>query len=232
MPAILLKPDFKREQAAMRDGCQIVAGVDEAGRGPLAGPVVAAAVILNPLRIPKGLDDSKVLTPDTREALYEKIMASAEVAVVSACPERIDRDDIRKATLWAMCRAVAALPREPHRVFVDGREFPDGLPCPAEAVVDGDAKLVSIAAASIIAKVTRDRMMRRLGMSVTGYGFERHVGYSTREHKEALVRLGPTVHHRRSFAPVRLALELRDGRADGATAGLLMLEEARVDAAE
>ncbi|MGQ4275289.1 ribonuclease HII [Terrihabitans sp. B22-R8] len=204
-------PDFRRERRSIKDGCEIVAGVDEAGRGPLAGPVVAAAVVLNPRKIPKGLDDSKALTPERREALYLDIMEHAEVAFVSASPARIDRDDIRKATLWAMCAAVSALPRAPGRVFVDGKEFPNGLPCPAEAVIDGDAKLVSIAAASIIAKVTRDRLMRRLAQSVEGYGFERHVGYGTREHRAALARLGPTCHHRRSFAPVRLAWEIRSG---------------------
>ncbi len=205
------RPSFRRERAAMKDGCTLIAGVDEAGRGPLAGPVVAAAVILDPQRIPKGVDDSKAMTVEARELLYTKIMATAEVAFVSACPARIDAIDIRKATLWAMCAAVEALPRRPDRVFVDGREFPDGLPCPAEAVIDGDAKLVSIAAASIIAKVTRDRLMRRLALSVQGYGFERHVGYATAEHRKALIDLGPTTHHRRSFAPVRLAHDMRNG---------------------
>jgi len=195
----------------MKNGGEIVAGVDEAGRGPLAGPVVAAAVILNPKRIPKGINDSKAMTPAARETLYREIMRTAEVAFVSASPRRIDRIDIHKATLWAMCAAVEALPRRPHRVFVDGKEFPDGLPCPAEAVVDGDAKLVSIAAASIVAKVTRDRLMQRLGLSLPGYGFEKHMGYATREHREALERLGPTDHHRRSFAPVRIACEVRAG---------------------
>ena len=224
------RPSFRRERAAMKDGCTLVAGVDEAGRGPLAGPVVAAAVILDPKRIPKGLNDSKVLDLEKREALYQKIMASAEVAFVSAAPARIDRIDIRKATLWAMCAAVEALPRRPDRVFVDGKEFPHGLPCPAEAVIDGDAKLVSIAAASIVAKVTRDRIMRRLGMSVQGYGFERHVGYATREHRAALVDLGPTRHHRRSFAPVRLAWELREGVIAPAQAELFI--ESEMEAAE
>ena len=224
------RPSFRRERAAMKDGCTLVAGVDEAGRGPLAGPVVAAAVILDPKRIPKGLNDSKGLDLEKREALYQKIMASAEVAFVSAAPSRIDRIDIRKATLWAMCAAVEALPRRPDRVFVDGKEFPHGLPCPAEAVIDGDAKLVSIAAASIIAKVTRDRIMRRLGMSVQGYGFERHVGYATREHRAALIDLGPTQHHRRSFAPVRLAWELREGVIAPAQAELFV--ENDIQAAE
>ncbi len=229
-PPVQRRPHFRFERAAMKNGCALVAGVDEAGRGPLAGPVVAAAVILDPKRMPKGIDDSKVLSAERREALYAEIMATAEVAFVSASPARIDRIDIRKATLWAMCAAVEALPRKPDRVFVDGREFPDGLPCPAEAVVDGDAKLISIAAASIIAKVTRDRLMRRLALSVQGYGFERHVGYATREHRAALVELGPTSHHRRSFAPVRIAYEVKTGLLNAATAALLIEEE--IEAAE
>lgn len=216
------RPSFRFERKAMKEhGCLLIAGVDEAGRGPLAGPVVAAAVILDPKKIPKGIDDSKkLLDPEVREALYLKIMASAEVAFVSASPARIDRIDIRKATLWAMCAAVDALPRRPDRVFVDGREFPDGLPCPAEAVIEGDAKILSIAAASIIAKVTRDRLMKRLASSVQGYGFERHVGYATREHRAALIELGPTPHHRRSFAPVRIAFEVKEGLVSPAQAFL------------
>ena len=201
----LPRPSFRFERKAMKNGCVRVAGVDEAGRGPLAGPVVAAAVVLDPKRIPKGLDDSKVLSPERREALYTEIMATAEVAFVSASPARIDRIDIRKATLWAMCAAVGALPNKPDCVFVDGREFPDGLPCPAEAVVDGDAKLVSIAAASIIAKVTRDRLMCALAQDCPGYGFEQHKGYAVPEHLEALDRLGPSIHHRSFFAPVAAA---------------------------
>lgn len=216
-------PNFRRERGLIKTGYDIIAGVDEAGRGPLAGPVVAAAVVLDPKRIPKGLDDSKVLTAERREALYLEIMATAETAFVSASPNRIDCDDIRKATLWAMCAAVKALPRKPAHVFVDGREFPDGLPCPAEAVIDGDARLVSIAAASIIAKVSRDRMMYRLGAALQGYGFERHVGYGTREHREALTRLGPTRHHRQTFAPVRALLQpqVSEQEAPGAELPLL-----------
>jgi ribonuclease HII len=226
------RPHFRFERKAMKThGCLLIAGVDEAGRGPLAGPVVAAAVILDPKKIPKGIDDSKkILDPEAREALYEKIMASADVAFVSASPSRIDRIDIRKATLWAMCAAVGALPRKPDRVFVDGREFPNGLPCPAEAVIDGDAKLLSIAAASIVAKVTRDRLMRRLALSVQGYGFERHVGYATREHRAALIELGPTSHHRRSFSPVRIAWEVKEGLFSASTAAILM--ESGIEAAE
>jgi ribonuclease HII len=224
-PRPAARPSFRFEKKAMKEGCTLIAGVDEAGRGPLAGPVVAAAVILDPKKIPKGIDDSKkLLDPEVREALYEKIMASADVAFVSACPARIDRIDIRKATLWAMCAAVEALPRKPDRVFVDGREFPQGLPCPAEAVIEGDAKLLSIAAASIIAKVARDRLMKRLATSVQGYGFERHVGYATPEHRAALIELGPTSHHRRSFAPVRIAFEMKEGIVSPAQAAFLFDE--------
>jgi len=225
------RPSFRRERAAYKDGRLCVAGVDEAGRGPLAGPVVAAAVVLDPKRIPKGLDDSKVLTAQRREELFAKIVATAEVSVVSASPARIDRIDIRKATLWAMCTAVEALPRKPCLVLVDGREFPDGLPCPAEAVVDGDAKILSIAAASIIAKVTRDRLMVRLGGRHPGYGFERHMGYATPEHRAALIALGPCEHHRRSFAPVRLAYERLNGGVSTEEA-LLLFDEATIEAAE
>ena len=196
-----IRPTFRRERAALKRGVWPVAGCDEAGRGPLAGPVVAAAVILDPKRIPRGLDDSKKLDAETREKLYAKICASAEVAVAVAPPARIDRDNILRASLWALARAVAALPVRPKLVFVDGRDRID-CGCDCEAVISGDALVASIAAASIVAKVTRDRLMMRLGVAHPGYGFERHMGYSVPEHFEALNRLGPTVHHRRSFAPV------------------------------
>jgi len=196
-----LRPTFRRERAAMKRGIFPVAGCDEAGRGPLAGPVVAAAVILDPKRVPRGLDDSKKLDRETREKLYPKICASAEVAVAFAPPARIDRDNILRASLWALARAVAALPVKPKLVFVDGRDRIDA-DCDCEAVIGGDAIIASIAAASIVAKVTRDRLMARLALAHPGYGFERHMGYSVPEHCEALVRLGPTIHHRRSFAPV------------------------------
>ena len=187
----------------MANGLFPVAGCDEAGRGPLAGPVVAAAVILDPKRIPRGLDDSKRLTAGEREALYEKICASAQLAVAFGSTARIDRDNIRQASLWALSRAVAALPVRPRIVFVDGC---DRILVPAEcdchSVIGGDGIVASIAAASIVAKVTRDRLMARLGASLPGYGFERHMGYSVPEHFRALAQLGPTPHHRRSFAPV------------------------------
>jgi ribonuclease HII len=196
-----IRPTFRRERAAIKRGVWPIAGCDEAGRGPLAGPVVAAAVILDPTRVPRGLNDSKKLDRETREKLYPKICATAEVAVAFAPPERIDRDNILRASLWALARAVAALPVRPKLVFVDGRDRID-VTCDCQAVIGGDAIVASIAAASIVAKVTRDRLMARLALAHPGYGFERHMGYSVPEHFEALARLGPTIHHRRSFAPV------------------------------
>jgi ribonuclease HII len=204
LPEEDIRPTFRRERAALKRGVWPVAGCDEAGRGPLAGPVVAAAVILDPKHVPRGLDDSKKLDPQTREKLYGRICASAEVAVAFAPPARIDRDNILRASLWALARAVAGLPVRPRLVFVDGRDRIDS-PCDCEAVVSGDAIIASIAAASIVAKVTRDRLMIRLGLLHPGYGFESHKGYSVPEHFDALARLGPTIHHRRSFAPVAAA---------------------------
>ena len=197
----------------MRRGLAPIAGCDEAGRGPLAGPVVAAAVILDPNRIPKGLDDSKKLLPEQREKLYAKICATAEVGIAFGCTARIDRDNILQASLWALARAVAALPRKPQLVFVDGRDR-IAVDCECQAVISGDALVLSIAAASIVAKVTRDRLMTRLGLLYPGYGFESHKGYSVPAHVEALARLGPTIHHRRSFAPVAAAY---GDPTDGAT---------------
>jgi ribonuclease HII len=202
---IITRPTFRRERAALKRGVWPIAGCDEAGRGPLAGPVVAAAVILDPDNIPRGLDDSKRLTPERRAVLYERICARAQVAVALAPPARIDRDNILRASLWALARAVAALPVKPALVFVDGRDRIDAG-CDCQAVIGGDGLVVSIAAASIVAKVTRDRLMACLGAAHPGYGFERHMGYSVPEHFEALDRLGPTVHHRRSFSPVAIAL--------------------------
>jgi ribonuclease HII len=199
-----IRPSFRRERAAFKRGVWPVAGCDEAGRGPLAGPVVAAAVVLDPKRVPRGLNDSKKLDPETREKLHAKICASAQVAVAIAPPWRIDRDNILRASLWALARAVACLPVKPQLVFVDGRDRIDAG-CNCEAVISGDAILASIAAASIVAKVTRDRLMTRLGRLYPGYGFENHKGYSVPEHFDALARLGPTIHHRRSFAPVAAA---------------------------
>jgi ribonuclease HII len=200
-----LRPSFRRERAALKRGIWPIAGCDEAGRGPLAGPVVAAAVVLDPERVPRGLDDSKKLDPPTRERLYAKICASGEVAIAIAPPWRIDRDNILRASLWALASAVEALAARPKLVFVDG-PFRIDIACDCEPVVSGDAIIASIAAASIVAKVTRDRLMTRLALAHPGYGFERHKGYSVPEHYEALERLGPTIHHRRSFAPVAAKL--------------------------
>jgi ribonuclease HII len=213
-----LRPSFRRERAAMKRGVFPVAGCDEAGRGPLAGPVVAAAVILDPNRIPRGLNDSKKLAAPERERLYERICASAEVGIAFGSRARIDRDNIRQASLWALARAVAALPVRPRLVFVDGCDRID-VDCDCQAVISGDALVLSIAAASIVAKVVRDRLMAQVGAAHPGYGFERHMGYSVPEHFRALAALGPTVHHRRGFAPV--AAVLGQGEEAVASRGLL-----------
>ena len=197
----VVRPTFRRERSALKRGVWPVAGCDEAGRGPLAGPVVAAAVILNPDDVPRGLDDSKRLTAERREVLYERICARAQVAVAMAPPWRIDRDNILRASLWALARAVAALPIKPRLVFVDGRDR-IAAGCDCEAVIGGDGIVMSIAAASIIAKVTRDRLMCALAQDCPGYGFEQHKGYAVPDHLEALDRLGPSAHHRSFFAPV------------------------------
>jgi ribonuclease HII len=198
-------PSFRRERKLFANGVRIVAGCDEAGRGPLAGPVVAAAVILDPNKIPRGINDSKRLSADERERLFEKICATASFAVAVASPARIDRDNILRASLWALACAVKALPVEPKHVFVDGRDR-IAVNCNCEAVIGGDGIVLSIAAASIVAKVTRDRLMARLASECPGYGFESHMGYSVPQHLAALRELGPTVHHRRSFAPVAAML--------------------------
>jgi len=180
-----------------------VAGVDEAGRGPLAGPVVAGAVIfLERRRVPKGLNDSKQMTPEAREEAFAAIMeCGAIVGVGEASVDEIDLINIRQATHQAMARAVRALGITAAFALVDGNDAP-ALPCPCDTIVDGDARSISIAAASIVAKVTRDRMMRELHEEFPGYGWFTNKGYSTEEHLEALSRLGPCRHHRRSFAPV------------------------------
>jgi ribonuclease HII len=210
-----LMPTFELEAAELQLHGGPIAGVDEAGRGPLAGPVVAAAVILDPERIPDGINDSKVLDEETREVLYGRLKATAVFGVGIADVKRIDRDNILQATLWAMAQAVAQLPVTPKLVAIDGNRAP-ALGCPARTIVKGDARCLSIAAASIIAKVTRDRLMIALGAKHPGYGFERHKGYGTAEHHDAIRRLGVTVHHRRSFRAVQLALGLvlEDSTAD------------------
>jgi len=195
-------PSDRYERRAKRKGAKLVAGVDEAGRGPLAGPVVAAAVIFETRRYPNGIDDSKRLTPLARARLYDQIVAKAIVSVCVASRARIDRMNILRASLWAMSRAVRGLSRAPDHVMVDGNMLPPDMACRCEAIVDGDALSISIAAASIVAKVTRDRLMVEVGKAFPNYGFGSHVGYSTPEHFAALREFGPCPHHRRSFAPV------------------------------
>lgn len=199
-------PDFSHEAMFYARGAQCVVGVDEAGRGPLAGPVVVAAVRLNPDRIPSGLNDSKKLTAEKREALFAEITAVADVAVVSAPPSDILSLNIRGATLAAMARAVRALPCIADRVLVDGRDVPPNLPCGGTALIGGDGRSVSIAAASIIAKVMRDRMCAIMDCDAPLFGFAGHKGYSTPQHLLALNTHGPCRHHRTAFAPVAALL--------------------------
>ena len=198
-----------RRNAGVLLGESLLAGVDEAGRGPLAGPVVVAAVILDPAaRRIRGIDDSKVLTPADRERLYARIMERAlavQVAVVEV--EEIDRINIFHATMIGMTRALCGLDPAPVRALIDGNRLPRSLPCPAQAVIGGDGIVTAIGAASIVAKVTRDRLLVQLDVVHPGYGFAQHKGYSTPEHLEALRRLGPCEQHRRSFAPVRDCLQ-------------------------
>ncbi len=196
-------PDFSMELEARKRGLWPVAGTDEAGRGPLAGPVVAAAVILDPDNIPPGLDDSKKLTKAKREALFDLIIGSSFVSVASSGPVLIDRMNILRASLDAMRRAVLGLEVPPALVLADGRDQPPGISCEAKAVIKGDARSVSIAAASIIAKVTRDRMMERAGTIHTAYGFELHAGYGTPVHLRAIEAHGACSLHRMSFRPLR-----------------------------
>ena len=202
-----IRPTFDLESLELELHGGPVAGIDEAGRGPWAGPVVAAAVVLDPRNLPKGIDDSKALDADARELAYASITATAQYGVGIAHVDRIDRDNILNATMWAMAQAVTRLAAAPRLALIDGNRAPQ-LTCLHRTIVKGDAKCLSIAAASIIAKVTRDRMMIALGDELPGYGFERHKGYGTPEHRQALHRLGVSPHHRRSFEPVQLALEL------------------------
>ena len=195
------KPDFSFELAAQAQGYSLICGIDEAGRGPWAGPVVAAAVILDPQNIPAGLNDSKKLTEAKREKLFAEIIASAKVGIGIGEEARIDRDNILATTLWAMAEAVRNLDTPLHFALVDGNRAPQ-LSCGVQTIVSGDARCLSIAAASIIAKVTRDRIMVALDREFPAYGFARHKGYGTAFHNAALQKFGPCIHHRRSFAPI------------------------------
>ena len=198
-----MAPDFEYELT--HEG--LVAGVDEVGRGPWAGPVVAAAVILKRDAIPPGIDDSKRLTRARREALFEALVGRATIGIGEAGVDEIERLNILAAAMLAMSRAVEDLGVVPGHALIDGNRMPD-LPCPMTTLIGGDQRSLSIAAASIIAKVTRDRLMTRLALDHPGYGWERNAGYGTAEHRDGLDRLGVTVHHRRGFKPIarRLAI--------------------------
>ncbi len=195
-------PDFLHESRCHAQGARLVAGVDEVGRGPLAGPVVAAAVILFPCSVPPGLDDSKALDGARRARLAGEIRLAGHVGLGAAAVEEIDRLNILQATFLAMCRAVEALPVAPDHILVDGNRLPARLPCRAEPVVKGDSLSLSIAAASIVAKVRRDGDMAALAQHFPGYGWATNMGYGTAEHLMGLKSHGATPHHRRSFRPV------------------------------
>jgi ribonuclease HII len=206
------KPSFRNERNLAGADCACVAGVDEAGRGPWAGPVVAAAVVFEATRAaPKGLHDSKLLTADERARLYDSIRKVGIVGVGIVEVGEIDSINILQATFRAMQIAISGLSATPAAVLVDGNLCPPALPCRGIPVVDGDQRCPSIAAASIIAKVTRDRMMISLAQSFPGYSWETNKGYGTRAHAVAITQLGVTPHHRRSFAPIKLALSGRGG---------------------
>lgn len=198
--------DYDHEAAALACGRAPVCGIDEAGRGPWAGPVVASAVILRPENIPPGLADSKTLSRARREDLFERLADVAIIGIGRAEVAEIDRINILAATMLAMSRAVADLGIAPGHALVDGNRAPD-LPCGVECLVKGDARCLSIAAASIVAKVTRDREMTALAERYPGFGWERNAGYGTAEHQAGLARLGPNEMHRRSFAPIRKLLD-------------------------
>ncbi|WP_407061742.1 ribonuclease HII [Aureimonas sp. SK2] len=213
--AVLPRSDRPRPTDALERmlgalGCARIAGVDEAGRGPLAGPVVAAAVVLDLACVPAGLDDSKKLKAPERERLFAEILRSCHVGIGTASAAEIDTVNIRQATFNAMRRALAGLAEDPTHALIDGRDVPPRLACPATAVIGGDAQSLSIAAASIVAKVTRDRMMTALCRAHPAYGFGRHMGYGTAAHMVAIEADGPCPHHRRSFAPVALRLARMD----------------------
>ncbi|NYS24496.1 ribonuclease HII [Rhodobacteraceae bacterium 2376] len=196
-------PDDSFETRLRQAGFHRIAGVDEVGRGPLCGPVTAAAVILDPAAIPEGLRDSKTLSAPRRRVLHAALMGCAEVSIAHADVEEIDRLNILQASLLAMRRAIVGLRRPPCHALIDGNRLPPGLPCPAEGVVKGDARCLSIAAASIVAKVARDAIMADMARQYPGYGWESNAGYPTKRHINAIAELGVTPFHRRSFKPIR-----------------------------
>ncbi len=202
-------PDFTRETRALSLGARFVIGVDEVGRGPLAGPVTAAAVRLDPARIPAGLADSKALTAAARERIAVEIHATAQVSIAHASVAEIDTINILQAALLAMRRAIAGL-GDADFALIDGNHLPPDLPCRAEAVVKGDARSLSIAAASIVAKVARDAIMVDLAQQYPPYGWNQNAGYPTPRHLQALLDFGVTPWHRRSFRPVHNILYQED----------------------
>ena len=199
-----MAPNFKYEKRLIAETTGLVAGMDEVGRGPLAGPVCAAIVVLDGKRLPRGVDDSKVLAPDVREELFERICDRAlAISFGFASAREIDAINIRQATHLAMRRAAGALALRPAHILIDGNDLPDGLPCPATTLIKGDSLSISIAAASIVAKVLRDRLMARLGARHPVYEFEQHAGYATVRHLAALKKHGPCPQHRMTFSPLR-----------------------------
>ncbi len=201
-----MTPDFELEHAALAQGYLRIAGVDEVGRGPLAGPVTAAAVVLDPQCIPQSLNDSKKLTKRARQRLYEELLTVADVSIAQASVEEIDTLNILRASHLAMVRALDGLPKPADYALVDGNMLPRDLVLPAQAVIKGDGRSQSIAAASIMAKVSRDCVMLSLAQQHPGYGWETNMGYGSKSHISALRELGPTPHHRRSFKPVHQML--------------------------
>tara|TARA_R110002072_G_scaffold2579_2_gene21522 strand:+ start:4472 stop:5101 length:630 start_codon:yes stop_codon:yes gene_type:complete len=201
-----MKPDFEFERSAHARGYARVAGVDEVGRGPLAGPVTAAAVVLDPDHIPEGLNDSKKLTKKARERLYDEIILVADVSIAHATVEEIEELNILRASHLAMTRALDGLAHGADYALIDGNMVPRGLILPAETIIKGDARSQSISAASIMAKICRDCVMMSLAQQHPGYGWETNMGYGSKRHMEALQNLGVTPHHRRLFKPVHKML--------------------------
>ena len=195
-------PDFDIETRLIRKGYKAIAGVDEVGRGCIAGPVTAAAVILNPQKIPSGLNDSKKLNLKNREKIFQSIQDTCAFCVAHSSVEEIDQINILQASLLSMKRAIFGLRIKPDFVLIDGNKNPEGLEINFETIIKGDSKSLSIAAASIVAKITRDRIMSRLDKEFPGYNWSQNAGYPTKMHKSAILDIGITPYHRRSFKPV------------------------------
>ncbi len=210
----MTKPDFSFEKAAQKRGFRHIAGVDEVGRGPLAGPVVAAAVILDPANIPDGLNDSKKLTAKRRDALYDALLIAADVSIAEATVAEIDAHNILRASHIAMVRAIAGLSQVVDHALIDGNTIPRDLAVSSETLIKGDGRSLSIAAASIVAKVWRDRHMVTLAQQHPHYGWDKNAGYPTAQHKLGLEQFGVTEHHRRSFKPIHNILYQDENLSD------------------